>query len=170
MVESAKFESSFDSASQVVSKSIDGSVAVSSSDVVLLDEPGAFYSTIRQLISSSKHEISLSALYLGTGSLEKQLLEDLDKALEREKELVVTLVFDYNRAHRVWKESLPQYHVILPLLQKYGTDRVRLRLYKMPALYASYYQLLPVQLREILGVYHVKFLQFDDAVMLKTAQ
>ncbi len=162
-------ESSFETVSKIVSKAAKGSLAVSSSDVVLLDEPGAFYSTIRQSIRDSKRQICLSALYLGTGSLEKQLLEDLDEALGREKELVVTLVFDYNRAHRQWKDKLPQFHIILPLLQKYGTDRVRLRLYNMPKLYASYYQVLPVQLREILSVYHVKFLQFDETVMLTGA-
>ena len=147
----------------------EGVSGIVSSDVVVLSEPESFYSTIREGIRETKRLISLSALYLGTGALEKQILEDLNDALERERELVVTLVFDYNRAHRHWKEKLPQFHIILPLLQKYGTDRVRVRLYNMPKLYASYYQILPVQLREILGVYHVKFMQFDDTVILTGA-
>ena len=85
----SKIESSFDCASQVVSNAISGSIALSASDLVLLDEPGTFYEIIRQRIRTAKRCIVVSALYLGTGELEKQLLEDLDEALENEKELVV---------------------------------------------------------------------------------
>ena len=102
-------KSSFETACKVVSKIAKGSLALSSSDVVVLSEPESFYSTIREGIRETKRLISLSALYLGTGALEKQILEDLNDALERERELVVTLVFDYNRAHRHWKEKLPQF-------------------------------------------------------------
>ena len=166
---------SYDSASQLVDSHTSGSVALSGQDIRIIGEPKQFYASIREEIGRAKSEISLSALYLGTGSLEKQLLADLDAAMDKEEGLRVTLVFDYNRAQRLWSGdlegsvSVPQFHIILPLIQKYGANRVRLRLYKMPKLNASYYNYLPVQLREVLGVYHVKFLQFDDVVLLTGA-
>jgi hypothetical protein len=172
-----------------------GPLAINGDHVSILQDPMSFYEELRTQIAGAKRHIALSALYLGTDELESKLLEDLDKALEREKDLRVTMIFDYNRAMRTFTKNttnndgdgdadadadgdtaakVPQYHILLPLLRKHGTDRVTVQLYDMPSSSSPTNQILrrrvlPQQIREVLGVYHVKFALFDDVVIVTGA-
>jgi CDP-diacylglycerol--glycerol-3-phosphate 3-phosphatidyltransferase len=164
-------------------------LAINGDYVSILQDPTNFYEELRTQIAGAKRHIALSALYLGTDELESKLLGDLDKALEKERELRITLIFDYNRAMRTFTKNkannngdgdgdtattVPQYHILLPLLRKHGTDRVRVQLYDMPSASSPTNQvlrrrMLPEQIREVLGVYHVKFALFDDKVIVTGA-
>ena len=50
-----------------------------SRQIEILTEPLDYYLALLKLIEQSRHRISMSALYLGTGKLEQYLLEKLDR-------------------------------------------------------------------------------------------
>lgn len=139
----------------------------------VLKGPDEYYREIRAQLQRAKRHVALSALYLGTGDLELRLIKDLDDLLDREPDVKVTFIFDFNRAHRMWRsddssnKEVPQYYMLLPLLRKYGEQRVALRLYEPPT--NVFKQRMPQQVKETLGVYHVKFGMFDDTTILTGA-
>ena len=148
--------------------------SIDGENVRVLESPSQYYDTLLTQIQGARRNIVLSALYLGTGKLERRLIRELGEALEREENLRITLIFDFNRAHREYTCSdsgskRPQFHVILPLLQKFGRKRIELKLYEMPPTNAVKRVLLPPEIREALGVYHVKFCVVDDTVILTGA-
>ena len=95
--------------------------------VRILESPKEYYNTIRDQLQKARNIIVLSALYIGTGELETRLIQDLEDALEREKNLKVTLIFDFYRAHRLYEPNnddskLPQFYALLPLLKKFVSN------------------------------------------------
>lgn len=67
-----------------------------------LSSPSEFYETLRKMIATAEDSVILSALYMGSGHLEAQLLKDLHQALSDEKRpnLKIKLIFDHSRAQR----------------------------------------------------------------------
>jgi len=54
---------------------------VRSSQIQILKDPVDFYLALHKFTKESQLRISMSALYLGTGNLEKYLVERLDNKL-----------------------------------------------------------------------------------------
>lgn len=69
--------------------------------VEVLQSPDEYYKAIRRGIQEAQHTIVLSALYLGCGSLEHDLVSDLLHALNTRPKLQVTLILDHSRSQRV---------------------------------------------------------------------
>jgi len=47
----------------------------------------------------------MTALYLGTGKLEKYLIEKLQSKMQKSDELKLTLLFDYMRGTRIGRDG-----------------------------------------------------------------
>lgn len=75
------------------------------------------------------------------------------------------LILDYHRSSRGLEES--SMTLIKPLLNQFGQERVQIICYrnKFSACLAQIFE-LNHKFGEILGVHHMKFLVFDDDVLL----
>lgn len=133
-----------------------------STRIMTLPDPATYYSFIRNHIQKSRHNITLSALYLGSGHLEKALVHDLRNALTTNPDLTLTVILDHSRAQR---SPTPLAH----LVDEFHETRVKVLLYQMPVLRGVLAKFLPSQICEVLGVYHCKFNLFDDDVLLSGA-
>lgn len=51
-------------------------------------------------MKQANRRIVLSALYLGTGNLEKYLVQQIDNKIKRSRNIRVTTLMDYNRSMR----------------------------------------------------------------------
>ena len=127
-----------------------------------LSSPRDYYEFLREQIRKSQKSITLSALYLGSGPLERELVEELRAALRRSAELRLTVILDHSRAQR---SSAP----LEELVDEFDGSRVKLLWYQMPQLRGLLSRVLPAQVCEILAVYHCKFNVFDGGVLLSGA-
>lgn len=133
-----------------------------------LFDPPEFHRTLVAAISRAKGRISLCALYLGTGDLEKELVACIDKTLSVRPAVRVRLVFDGSRARRKSRISgISTLSLLLPLLRKHGPDRLSLHLCSMPA--AQKAEGLPPMLGEIAGVFHAKAYVVDNELIISGA-
>ena len=71
-----------------------------STDIHVIDTPTNFYNQLIQLIQSAKYRVILSSLYLGTGPLEKKLVETLVTQCKQQPALKVQVLLDYLRGTR----------------------------------------------------------------------
>lgn len=85
--------------------------------------------------------------------------------MTRNPKLKVTLILDYYRSSRGGKTNSFSY--IEPILRHFGSDRVTVLCYKNP-LSERIGKSLPMNSKfsEILGVHHMKYLVFDEDVIL----
>lgn len=147
-------------------------LSIQTEDIELLEEPHQFYEEVLiPFIRNAKEQMIFSALYLGTGSLEKKLIEEIDQALSdtiNRPNLQVSLIFDYSRSQRR-VGSVSTLDLLTPLIQRHGANRIKVYLYELPSLRTTVCRLLPWQWREILGVYHCKFAVSDQTVCLTGA-
>jgi CDP-diacylglycerol--glycerol-3-phosphate 3-phosphatidyltransferase len=139
--------------------------------IKLLETPTEFYNTLRERIKTAQNTIILSALYLGNGKLEKQLIQDLEDAIkdiENRPNLSISLIFDHSRAQRGPNSSLDLLSPLLSLASS-SPSRFSVYLYEVPLLRHFPYSYLPAEMKEIAAVYHVKFFLFDETVILSGA-
>jgi CDP-diacylglycerol--glycerol-3-phosphate 3-phosphatidyltransferase len=144
--------------------------------VTTLRDPASFYAFLLAHVASASARVTLSALYLGTGSLEVALARALrDRALAAPALRVVAL-FDYSRALR--PVAGDAHACSAALLRELFTDgrtgavsgalvaRTTVGLMLMPQLRGLLGRLLPPRLREGAGVWHAKAYVFDDHTVL----
>ena len=147
--------------------------AINGDNVAVLNTPSEFYQCLLNGIKSSRNRIVLSALYLGTGELEQELINCLDKTLlQHEKEnnkMAVEILFDYVRGSRGKVNSKT---MLLPLVQKYSDEsktNLKVYFYHTPFLRGATKQLLPDRFNEIVGLNHLKVFVFDDHFLISGA-
>lgn len=132
-----------------------------------LDEPAEFVNAILDGIAQARDHIILSALYLGTGATESAVVDAAEKALTdmMRPNLRVTFILDHSRSQRGAVNSVT---MLSRLVNKFD-PRAAVYLYQMPQLRGYLRSYIPLQLREVIGVYHCKFAVFDDTVILTGA-
>lgn len=83
----------------------------------------------------------------------------------QECNLKLTLILDFHRSSR--GENDNSFSIIKPLLGQFGSERVKVFCYKNPLSkkIGKSIQLNP-KFNEILGVHHMKYIIFDDDVIL----
>ena len=149
--------------------------AINGDNVCVLSTPSDFYQFLINGIKSSKNRIILSALYLGVGELEQELLKCLDDTLhQREKENVsmdVEILFDYVRGSR---GKLNSKSMLLPLVKKYSNAQMssinfQVSFYHTPFLRGASKHILPPRFNEIVGLNHLKIFVFDDHFLISGA-
>ena len=111
----------------------------------------------------------MSALYLGTGKLEKYLVKKLDSKLEQNDELHMTILMDYMRGTRINKQSESSLSLLQPLKTQHFRKPVRLGFWHNPDTGILKGKMSNSPLREIFGVHHMKLHVFDDNLLVTGA-
>ena len=162
---------------------------VHSTDVSVLSTPQEFYSELLAQSHSATNRVSLASLYLGTGEMERSLLESLADNYRRKKDLKVRVVLDKNRGTRI--ERRPASHggqssatlfqstvgsITTDALpdERSDTSEFRLGLFKMPLRQDDWFARfilprLPPRYNELLTTFHLKAYAFDDTLIMTGA-
>lgn len=138
---------------------------VNSSKVNIISDPRKFYDTLCERFRNANRRISVASLYLGTGTMEKKLLELTKDNLEKQKSLKFKVLLDFQRGTRGEVNSVS-------LLQDFINDvptQCSVNLYQTPRLYGSWSKALPSRYNEIIGLQHMKLYIADDSVLLSGA-
>lgn len=152
--------------------------------------PSEFYLEVKNQIRSARNQLSISALYIGTGEMEAELINDIAEACSSSKNLKVQLLFDHSRCLRKVRKSelkiknskilsgnqrqeKTKYEtavdLLIPLLEAYP-NQISLCLFESPLLANSWWKdLLPSPLNEIVTVLHLKGIVSDGNVLLTGA-
>ena len=81
----------------------------------IISSPTDYYLALHKLANDAEKRISMSALYLGTGKLEKYLVNKLDKKMKSDPELKMTVLLDFMRGTRVNKAGESSHSLLKPL-------------------------------------------------------
>ena len=101
-----------------LSKEVPG-FAVKGENVKVLTEPSQFHNELCSLAASAKQRTVLATLYVGTGSKEQTLLNNVKKSLqETNGEVKVKILLDYCRGTRDVKGT-SSCTMLLPLVEQY---------------------------------------------------
>ena len=84
--------------------------------IEILHEPHSFYNLLLRQIENANERIVLSSLYLGTGLLEKNLVQVLQKRLQEKPNLKVKILLDCTRGSR---GKINSRQMLLPLLKNF---------------------------------------------------
>jgi CDP-diacylglycerol--glycerol-3-phosphate 3-phosphatidyltransferase len=128
----------------------------------MIDEPLDFHKTLINGCKNSSNTIILSALYLGSDKLSKELVDTIESCLtdSLKPNLKVKFILDYSRSLRSSKHF---FQIIQQLV--HHKSRIEIYLFKMP----QTWNILPHNVNEILGVYHAKYFIFDKMVIISGA-
>lgn len=165
---------------------------VKGKNVEVLDTPSQFYESLKSCIRSAKDRIVMSALYIGTGPLEQELLDVVAESLGSNPGLQALLLFDALRSTRKVRaedgagspsgstkfrsstDMLTQ--MLLADSAKWRSvrrlqhdNRIRVALYRTPDLTKGLERILPSRLNEVVGVCHMKAFIFDNHVLMSGA-
>ncbi|ESP04009.1 hypothetical protein LOTGIDRAFT_185397 [Lottia gigantea] len=140
-------------------------------DVLVLTEPKQFYEILKSKARKAKKRVTLASLYLGTETLEAELVDSVQEACSRavkegNKEFKVNVLLDYTRGSR--GQTISSRTMLQPLL-KHPDNNVKIALYHTPDLRGLYKLLIPDRFNETIGLTHVKAYIFDDSVIISGA-
>lgn len=137
---------------------------LNSEDIDVIETPSDYYRFLLEGIRGSRERIVLSALYLGSGSQELKLVEELRLAMKQCKDLRVTILVDFSRTSRRKGGSIQ----LLASLMSGLSSQVRVAMYMMPQI-NGILKYLPTPVDEMMGVYHCKYCIFDNDAILTGA-
>jgi len=140
---------------------------VHGSQIKIIQEPEQFYQELINKISSSKSRIVMAALYLGTGKMEKNLVQRIGESLDREQDLRVKILLDWCRGTRL-VDSESSASVLAPLKSQ-DDERCQVTMYHTPYLRGFLKWLLPSKMNEMVGLQHCKVYVFDDTLIMSGA-
>lgn len=103
----------------------------------------------------------LASLYLGTGPLEKELVNAIESQMDQIKNLKVNILLDANRGSRGKENSRT---MLMPLVK--NEERCKISLFHTPSLRGPLRYLLPSRYNELVGLQHMKLYLFDDSVII----
>ncbi|KAI8324227.1 hypothetical protein GQ54DRAFT_237369, partial [Martensiomyces pterosporus] len=135
--------------------------------IEVIREPASFYQALLDGISSAKHRICLSSLYIGSEEIE--LVGKLDEALSRNPSLQVHILLDCLRGTRTDKSGASSASLLAPLVARHGRDRVCVSMYHTPALSGVNKRAWPQRYNETFGLQHIKIYMFDDELIMSGA-
>ncbi|GAB9474550.1 Cdp-diacylglycerol-glycerol-3-phosphate 3-phosphatidyltransferase [Globisporangium polare] len=134
--------------------------------VTLLPSPSAFYEQLLANVRAATTRITISSLYLGTGTLERALVDEIALKLRANPDVQVKIVLDYSRGQR-GGQSHSSVSMLKRLLAEFPGN-VELYLYKVPQL-RGVKAALPPPFNETMGVSHAKVYLVDDTLVLSGA-
>ncbi|XP_012215557.1 CDP-diacylglycerol--glycerol-3-phosphate 3-phosphatidyltransferase, mitochondrial isoform X2 [Linepithema humile] len=140
---------------------------VQSSKISIVYEPQEFYKTLLEKCKHAKRRITLASLYLGTGVLETELVNTIEKTMNTSNGNVqVRILLDYMRGSRGKQNSRK---MLEPLLKgKYG-DRCKIFFYHTPKLRGVMKTVIPDRFNELIGLQHMKLYMIDDDLIISGA-
>ena len=140
-----------------------------SSQVQLITNPTDYYLALHKLAGDAERRICMSSLYLGTGNLEKYLVEKLSKCTQQNPDIRLTMLLDFMRGTRLSKNGESSLTMLKPLRQASFKKKVRVGFFHMPDTGLMKGRFSESPLREIFGVHHIKAHVFDDNVLITGA-
>lgn len=148
--------------------SLSRSFPIDAGDIEVLESPAEFLQCLCGGIEHAQESVTLCALYCGLGEVEEETLWD---CLQNSK-VNIRILFDAQRALRpVERNGSSSVDCIQRRLSQ-GDDtsgRIEMHLFHSPLLRGIIHKALPVRIREIVGVQHMKMYVFDDSVLLSGA-
>eukprot|EP00095_Tigriopus_kingsejongensis_P005869 maker-scaffold38_size502422-snap-gene-2.20 protein:Tk05869 transcript:maker-scaffold38_size502422-snap-gene-2.20-mRNA-1 annotation:"GI22216" len=141
--------------------------ALRGSQIKIITEPSAFFAELCQRASSAQRRITLSALYLGTGAKEHQLVDAIHENVRAREGLQVRFLLDYFRGNRI--AGGQSSCTMLQKLKATRQDTCRIALYHTPVLRGFKKRILPQRYNETYGLQHTKLYIFDDSVIISGA-
>ncbi|XP_049868908.1 CDP-diacylglycerol--glycerol-3-phosphate 3-phosphatidyltransferase, mitochondrial [Pectinophora gossypiella] len=138
--------------------------AVHSSKINIITDPRIFYDTLCERFRKADKRISVASLYIGTGILERRLL-DITKETVHTKNLKFNVLLDYQRGTRGEENSRT---LLQDFLDEMPTQCI-VSLYQTPRLQGSWSKALPSRYNELVGLQHMKLYIADDTVLLSGA-
>lgn len=135
-------------------------------EIEIITHPVKFYELLTNKIRNAQSRIFLSSLYIGKH--QNELVDLIHDELQRKPKLKVDILLDCLRSTR----DFPNHStatLLVPLVEKFGKDRVNIRLYHTPHLHGYKELLTPPRLNEVFGLQHMKIYGFDNEVMLSGA-
>jgi CDP-diacylglycerol---glycerol-3-phosphate 3-phosphatidyltransferase len=147
---------------------------VNPNDIEILKEPAEFYHYLNnEICKNSKERIIFASLYLGTGHLEEELINNIENNMKTNSKLQVKMLFDYSRGlrgERTGSPSSSSKSMVSRLNDNYPSQ-FNLSLYRTSSslITSIVYKLLPERLNEVLGVMHMKIYIGDDCVVMSGA-
>lgn len=86
-------------------------------NVQVLYTPQDFYNHLRNSYASAKNRIILAALYIGTGILEREMIDVIASAASRRNHITVDVIVDAARGRRMEKDGKSSLSMLAPLLE-----------------------------------------------------
>uniref|UniRef100_A0A1I7RRT6 CDP-diacylglycerol--glycerol-3-phosphate 3-phosphatidyltransferase n=1 Tax=Bursaphelenchus xylophilus TaxID=6326 RepID=A0A1I7RRT6_BURXY len=137
-------------------------IEVDPENIRFLKTPDEFYNTLIDKVGNAQNRIYMSALYLGTGDLEKKLVTKLESCLNSKEDITIKLLFDYLRGTRGGEKSSAG-------ILRHLADRLEAYFFHTPDLRGVSKKYLPERVNEIVGLQHMKFFIFDDSIIISGA-
>lgn len=138
---------------------------VHASKINIISDPRNFYDTLCERFRNANRRVTIASLYIGTGPLERKLLDATKENVIRKKDLRFSVLLDYQRGTRGKVNSMT-------LLQEFvndSPDQCNVSLYQTPRLQGSWSKALPSRYNELVGLQHMKLYIADDCVLLSGA-
>lgn len=142
---------------------------VLSSQVQIITEPQDYYLALHKLANDAEHRISMTALYLGTGKLEKYLVEKLQAKLQKNDQLKLTFLQDYMRGTRIGRDGESSLSMVKGLKLNNFNREVRCGFYHNPDTGILKGKFSQGPMREVFGVHHMKAHVFDNNLLITGA-
>ncbi|XP_033732147.1 CDP-diacylglycerol--glycerol-3-phosphate 3-phosphatidyltransferase, mitochondrial-like [Pecten maximus] len=139
--------------------------------VQVLQQPDQFYETLKIRVKQAKKRVVLASLYLGTGILEQELVNNIREACleaqrNNDEDFEVHVLLDFVRGSRGHENSSRT--MLTPLLKEFK-GMVHVHLFHSPNLRGLLRSLLPQRFDEIVGLHHMKMYLFDDSFIISGA-
>lgn len=135
-------------------------------EIEIINHPVKFYELLKNKIRNAQSRIFLSSLYIGKH--QNELVEIIYNELQNKPNLKVDILMDFLRSTR----DLPKHSTVdllLPLVEKFGKDRVNIRLYHTPHLHGWKELITPKRINEVYGLQHMKIYGIDNEIILSGA-
>lgn len=107
----------------------------------------------------------MASLYVGTGQLEKALINTMRDTLKANSKLKINVLLDYQRGTR----GIVNSKTMLQDLVDMDPSRCSLNLYHTPYLRGMYKNIMPQRWNELIGLQHMKVYIMDDVVIMSGA-
>ncbi|XP_020300212.1 CDP-diacylglycerol--glycerol-3-phosphate 3-phosphatidyltransferase, mitochondrial isoform X3 [Pseudomyrmex gracilis] len=140
---------------------------VNSSKITIVHEPQAFYTTLLEKCRHARKRITLASLYLGTGTLETELVNVIKQAMNTgDGNVQVRILLDYMRGSRGKQNSRK---MLEPLLKGNYGKNCKIFLYHTPNLRGIMKAAIPDRFNELIGLQHMKIYMIDDDLIISGA-
>ncbi|KAK2714149.1 hypothetical protein QYM36_008652 [Artemia franciscana] len=128
-----------------------------------MSSPKEFYETLLAKSKNAKRRITIASLYLGTGQMERTLVESIrSNIIQHGESLRVKILLDATRGSRGKVNSRK---ILLPLVK----HNCKVSLYHTPSLRGILHWSMPERWNEVIGLQHMKVYLFDNSVIISGA-